>query len=312
MYLFEISVELATILVYAIPITVIVFTLFLILLRKRIKSPRVLWFVEKLVSPPSLIVKDVETSEVSSTVHVSQKLQSILILLYLGLFLFVIGNLLGVFYTVMGDVFEAVSQGATENARDVFGIAFLDPYNAGWLGSLPWYGTYPLPLSGEIVYHDTWEWIYFTGILWDNPVFFNSILNEIILFTFGMSLFFLLPLLVPHIRRSFLPSLFLFTSGMYVASTSLIRCFAQVIELGFLGDTIRYGSYEQSIVGVDPTAVPSIIAAIGPYVALLAIIFPLIGYKIWRGFYPENRKSAVWFAIYILGSFLLTLLIALW
>ncbi|MHA1908794.1 MAG: hypothetical protein ACW98Y_15950 [Candidatus Thorarchaeota archaeon] len=316
MYLFEIPVDIAIALVLAIPIVTIIFALSLILLRNRVNSPRIKWFIEKMTTPLSLKVDDNGTANESSSEYpnriVWSKVVSLLVFLYIGLFLFVIGNMLGVFYTVMGDVLEAISQGSTGDAREVFGIAFLDPYNAGWLGSLPWYGNYPLPLSNEVVYHDPWEWIYFTGLLWNNPDFFNYILNEVILFTFGMSLFFLLPLLIPHIRRSFLPSLFLFTSGMYVASTAILRCFAQVIELGYLGDSLLYGSYEQSIVGVDPTAVPSIVAALGPYVVVLAIIFPLLGYKLWRGFYPENRKSAVWFAIYILGSFFLTFLIALW
>ncbi|MFW9849717.1 MAG: hypothetical protein ACFFF4_11280 [Candidatus Thorarchaeota archaeon] len=301
MYLFEIPIDLASILVYLIPITAIVFTLTIIIIQRRNLIPRLSGFVERITTPPSMM-----------TEAKWNRIVSLLVFLYIGLILFVIGNMLGVFYTTMGDALEAVNQGSSGDAREVISIAFLDPYNAGWLGSLPWYGSFPLPLSGEVVYHDTWEWIYFTGILWDNPVFFDSILNEVILFSFGMSLLFLLPLIVPHIRRSFLPSLFLFVSGMYVASTALIRCFAQVIDLGYLGDTITYGLYEQSIIGVDPSAVPSIIAALLPYVVFFAVLFPLLGYKLWRGFYPENRRSAVWFAIYILGSLVLTFLIALW
>lgn len=289
--------EIASTLTLAIPIIIIAFTVVVVLLRNRLQSLRVKSLIEQLVTPPSFNLQNV---------------LSILSLAFLGILLFAIGNIFGVFYTVMGDAAQVINQGSTGDSRIILEIVFLDPYNAGWLGTLPWYGSYPLPLSGEIVYHDTWEWIYFTGIISDNPGFFNSIANNIILFTYGMSLLFLLPLIIPHIRRSFLPSLFLFTSGMYVASTALLRCFAQVIKLGYLGETIRYGFYELSYADVDPTAVPAIIYAIGPYVVMLAVIFTILGYKLWRGFYPEARRSAVWFAVYVLGSYFLTFLIALW
>lgn len=297
MYLLEIPLATASILTLAIPIISIALTFVLILVRDKIQSPRVSSFIEKIMTSPTFG---------------RQNVLSILFLSFLSILLFVVGNMIGVFYTVMGDVGQAVNQGGTGDSRIVLEIVFLDPYNAGWLGTLPWYGAYPYPLSGEIIYHDTWEWIFFTAMITDNPGFFNSILNEVILFSFGMSLFFLLPLLIPHVRRSFLPSLFLLISGMYVASTALLRCLAQVIALGFLGDTIRYGSYEQSIAGVDPTAVPTVISALSPYVLMLALLFSIVGYKLWRGYYPENRRSAVWFVIFLLGCYFLTFLIALW
>jgi len=316
MLMLEIPIEIAAPLVYAIPLVTILLVVLLNILRGRVKNPRLVWFIEKMITSPSTEKRN--ESESTDTVpseekHVSiQKILSILSFAYLALFLFLIGNMLGVYYSVMGDVLEAVNQGATGDTRLVMGIEFLDPFNAGWTGSLPWYGNYPLPLAGTNVYHDTWGWIYFTGLLWGNSAFFNNMLNEVIVFTFIMGLVFLLPLLIPPIRRSFIPSLFLFISGMYVASTSILRCLAQVLKLGYLGGTIQFGYYEQSIVGVDPTAVPIIVGALTPFVLLFAAVFPLLGYKLWRGFYPDNRRSAVWFALYILGSYCLTFLIALW
>ncbi len=314
MFMLGIPVEVALLLVYAIPLAAIVLVLLLNGLRGRVSNPRLVWFIEKMLKSPSIEMKN-ESSDVASVEQTQlsvYKIVTILSFVYLGLFLFIIGNMLGVFYTVMGDVLEAVNQGATGDSRIILGIEFLDPFNAGWTGSLPWYGSYPLPLAGTAVYHDTWEWIYFTGFLWGNSDFFNNMLNEVILFTFGVGLLFLLPLLYGPIRRSFIPSLFLFISGMYVTSTALLRCLAQIVTLGYLGDTIQFGFYEQSIVGEYSAAVPIIVGALIPYVLLFAAVFPLLGYKLWRGLYPGCRRSAAWFALYILGSYCLTFLIALW
>ncbi|MCK5239584.1 MAG: hypothetical protein KAR33_08565 [Candidatus Thorarchaeota archaeon] len=316
MYLFEIPLHITTTLVLAIPIVSIVFILTLTLLRGRTESSRLNWFIEKIVTPPTLKIEVNQTSEEPSPTEPNsiskRSVLTILVFVYLGIILFVIGNMTGVFYTVMADVTEAVSQGSTDLSRTISGIAFLDPFNAGWTGSLPWYGYLPLPLSEVDTYHDTWEWIYFTGVLWNNPDFFNNMLNEVIVFNFFMGLVFLLPLLYGPIRRSFLPSLYLFTTGMFVASTALLRCFAQVLTLGYMGGTIQYGLLDLSLANVDPEAVPIIVSALAPYVLLFAVIFPLLGYKMWRGLYPDNRKSAVLFALYILGSYFLTFLIALW
>ncbi len=314
MVLIAIPLYVAILLVFLIPATAIFIALLLPILKRRLKSPRLLWLLDRLMHPPSFwsppnatTAQDQHTSP--SNGHPS--FFSCLAVLYLYIVLFILGNTFGVFYSVTADISRSVTQGGTGLPRIVNGILFQDPFHAGWTGDLPWYGVLPLPLKGMNTYHETWEWIFFVGYFAGED-FFLSMVQNIIGLTFIAGVTFLLPLLIRNIRKSFVPSLFFFLVGMTIATRALFGCFAQALKLGYFGDTLQYGLLQVSGADIPLDVLNIVIFTLLPFVGLMFVLFPILGYVLWKQHYPGNRRSAAWFAVSVLILCCLNLLVLMW
>jgi hypothetical protein len=309
-----IPLYIAVTLVFLIPVLAISIALLLPVLRGHTRSPRLIWVLDRLMHPPSFWSPlDTSTSQEQPT-GVSRKhlsFLSCLAFLYLYIVLFVLGNIVGVFYSVATDISRSVTQGGTGLPRIVTGVLFQDPFHGGWTGDLPWYGALPLPLKGMNTYHETWEWIFFTGYFAGED-FFLSMVQNVIGLTFIAGVIFLLPLLVRRIRTSFVPSLVFFFVGMTMATRALFGCFAQALELGYFGDTLQFGLLQLSGAAVPLDVLNIVIFTLLPFVGLMFVLFPVLGYVLWKQHYPGNKQSAVWFAVSVFIFCCLNLLVLLW
>ncbi len=204
--------------------------------------------------------------------------------------------MIGEFYEVMFDLSYPISQGSTGEFRTVTSVIFQSPFNAGWVGALPW--------MGFTTYHETWSWIFFTAALTDNPNFFGSLVIVFLLISIGSGLVFLSPLVTKRIRHSFLPSLFFFMTGMMIFSKGAIGFIAQALTLAFGSAEIEYSS-----VIVTGEMIPDLVSVIAigfPIILGMFAFFIVLGRKLWSEHYSDS-KSRTWFIVYITLSFWLGL-----
>ncbi len=314
MVLIAIPLFVAILLVFLIPVTTISIALLLPVLKWHVRSSRLLWLLDMLMHPPSFCSPpDVSTSQeqLASSPRRHLSILSCLAFLYLCIVLFVVGNIIGVFYSVAADISRSVTQGGTGLPRIVTGVLYQDPFHAGWTGDLPWYGVLPLPLKGMNTYHETWQWILFTGYFAGED-FFLSMTQNVIGLTFIAGIIFLLPLLIGRIRTGFVPSLVFFVVGMTTATRALFGCFAQALKLGYLGDTLQFGLLQLSGADVPLDVLNTVIFTLLPFVSLMFVLFPVLGYVLWKQHYPGNRRSAIWFAVSVLFLCCLNLLVLMW
>ena len=314
MVLIAIPLYVAILLVFLIPVTAISIALLLPILKRRTRSPRLLWLLDRIMNPPSFrSPPNAATAQEQPTSLSSRHLSffSCLAVLYLYIVLFVLGNLVGTFYSVAADISRSVTQGGTGLPRVVNGVLFQDTFHAGWTGDLPWYGVLPLPLKGMNTYHETWTWIFFVGYFAGED-FSLSMTQNIIGLTFIAGIVFLLPLLIGRIRTSFVPSLFFFVVGMTTATRALFGCFAQALKLGYFGDTLQFGLLQLSAADFPLDVLNTVIFTLLPFVSLMFVLFPVLGYVLWKRHYPGSRRSAAWFAVSVLILCCLNLLVLMW
>ena len=303
----EFSVNQATIIVIALPIVVL--CLF-ILISSRLRNgsgSKFRRYLSYLVSPPRIgSFNFVPAEDDAEQEHAAlwREIKVRLFFVYLGIAFFLISFMISEFYEVMFDLFLSVSQGSSEEMRTVTSVIFQSPFSAGWIGALPWYGQLPLP-AGLGTYHESWSWIFFTAGITDNPDFLNSTVMVMLLISIVVGLVFLAPLASKTIRRSFLPSMFFFLTGMLVFTKTAVGCAAQAITLA-LGGQIQFG-----IKTVSGDMIPNLIQGIAigfPIVLAMFCLFIVIGWKLWKVHYsdPTSRR---WFIFSITVSFWLGLAI---
>jgi len=214
---------------------------------------------------------------------------------YIGIVVFLVSFLISEFYEVFLDIVLPVTQGNTGEVRTITSVIFQSPFNAGWIGSMPWYGSFPLP-SDLGTYHEPWSWIFFTAAVTDNPYFLEQIVTVLLLFSFIAGLAFLSPLAIKTIRHSYLPSVFFFVTGMAIFTKSVFGCLAQALAL-FIGYTqIQYGIYI-----VTGEMIPNLIQAfvIGfPIILAIFAVFILLGWKLAKVHFTDSRMKS-WFIAYI-------------
>jgi len=178
-------------------------------------------------------------------------------------------------------------------------VVFLSPFSAGWVGSLPWYGSFPLPGLIDI-YHEPWQWIFGTAAFTDNPLFMDTMVTVMLLFSAIVGVVFLAPLASKTIRRSFFPSMFFFMTSMIVFTKSAIDAFAQACALAYFNGQIRFG---QIVIAGDmiPNLIQGIVVSI-PIILAMFGLFSLIGWKLWKVHY-HDANSRKWFMLFIFLSF---------
>lgn len=316
MSLLEMSPDIAEILIILIPMVTIITSYLLIRLSEWREDSKLSYIASKITTPPKTSVSDEVTNEALSKddwkqLH-TRKIILMLAMTYLCIILFLISNMIGSFYYVMGDVTNDVNQTGTDATRIIATVVIEDLFRGGWIGSLPWYGYMPFPLSGSEIYHETWSWIFFTSIITDNPSFFNTFASSVMQFSLLMGLLFLIPLISRSIRQAFLPSLFLFTTGMATMTRGIFNCFAQAWRIAYLDETIQFGLLELG--GSHEFGVPTIaiMSALLPYMIAFSLLFVIIGYKLSKGYYPNNKRFTYMFVLYVILSYWAGLFVVMW
>ena len=165
------------------------------------------------------------------------------------------------------------------------------------MGSLPWYTSIAHPLGGFDVYHDVWEWVYFTGAFTDNHAFFPDNLVSMILITSIIGLLILLPLKSKRVRETYTFSLFYLVTSMLVITRSFFSCFAQAWNLQFNGAVIQFG-----LIVVNGNMTPftnEVFILTIPFIILFYVLFMGIGWKLSRTHYSENTSYRRWFLVFL-------------
>lgn len=239
--------------------------------------------------------------------YLKKQLMVRLALVYLVITLFFVSNIIGEFYQTVSDLTMELQQsgGASRTWNQ---LVIETPFSSGWDGSLPWG-----PIPGLTNRYRTWNWVFFTGGITDNPQFLGEIIQSIIIQTFLFGMLFLIPLFVPTIRKSFVPSFFYFTTGMAIITKSIFGCFNQAWQL-LLGDTtLEYGFRLITKVQLNGPSEMLIITVMLPLIISLYVIMAFIGKKLWQGHYkdPTQQHYHRWFQLYILVSYWLSLVLVM-
>lgn len=310
MFIVEITSFHAIVLALALPILLLSAFVLLYPSLKKGAGSRFRRYLSYTIKAPSIgpLNPEKEGSSDGYKEYLKRQLKVRLYLVYIGVGLFILSSFVAEFYHVMSDLSMNVSQGSTGIARTWSSVAFLNPFDAGWVGSLPWYGAIPLPPAYAPIYHDPWSWAFFTDTITDNPIFFESRVQVMLLLTIIIGFVFLLPLGVRTVRESFVPSLFYFTTSMLIMSRAIFGLFAQGLSLG-LGGSIQYGIMVVTGINFPGLDLLQLVAVIMPIILALFAVFLFIGRRLWQIHYPDDRQSRRWFTLYVSISYWLSLLL---
>ena len=173
------------------------------------------------------------------------------------------------------------------------------------MGFFPWYGNLPLPPMNLDTFHETWSWIFFTSTGTDNPAFLNDTVWRILLGSVLSGLFFLVPLLFGVIRKSFLPSMFFFSTGMLTTMKGVFSCFSQAFKLEFASGSVTYGIQTITKKNLESITdlLESFVLPLIFVILILFVFFVILGRKLWRHHYPSHQFSHYWFMFYVTLSF---------
>ncbi|MHA1963473.1 MAG: hypothetical protein ACXACG_11650 [Candidatus Thorarchaeota archaeon] len=298
----ELSVNQTIIIAISLPIVALI--LFVLFNRSfsNVHGSAIRRYIAFLVTPPRIDTANSSHQEENVAQRSSllrRRIKVSLFFVYVGIALFLISFVIGEFYEVFIDILLPVTQGSTGEARIVTSVVFQSPFNAGWVGSFPWYGSLPLP-SSLGTYHESWSWIFSTVAFTDNPYFFQTTFTVLLLLSFLVGLVFLAPLALKRIRHSFLSSLFFFMTGMMTFTKVAVGSLAQAWALLFGNAQIKIG-----LLTITGDMIPNLIQAIAfgiPIAFVMFAVFTLLGWKLWKNHYAD-AKSRRWFMLYISLSF---------
>jgi len=299
----ELGADLAPIIALALPLIAICLCILIIPSLRKSSGSKIRRYLSYLITPPQ--IGSLKTDEPEP---LWRQIKVRLFFVYIGIAIFVISFMIGEFYQVMIDIMLPVTQGSTGAIRVVSSVVFLSPFSAGWVGSMPWYGSFPLP--GLIdTYHEPWRWIFGTAAITDNPFFMDTMVTFMLLLSAIVGVIFLAPLASKTIRRSFFPSMFFFMTSMMVFTKSAIDAFAQACALAYFNGQIQFGHFV--ITGdMMPNLVQGILVSI-PIILAMFSLFSLIGWKLWKVHYPDV-SSRKWFMLFIALSFWLGLVLTIY
>lgn len=303
--LIEFTVDQATIIAFALPIIAVCLFILIVQSLKKGSSSKLRRYLSYLVTPPRIGSLESQEGNVDNrSAALWREIKVRLYFVYLAIVLFLVAFVISEFYQVMFDLSLPVTQGSTGEIRSVTSVLFMSPFEAGWIGAMPWYGQLPAP-AGLGTYHTPWSWIFTTAAFTDNPSFLNTMVMTMLLISIIMGFVFLAPLASKTIRRSFLPSMFFFFTGMMVFTKTALGSAAQAIALA-LGAQIQYG-----ITIATGDMVPNLIQGIAmglPVILAMFCLFVVLGWKLWKVHYQDS-VSRKWFMFYVVMSFWLGLAI---
>lgn len=310
MFILELTSFQAIVLAFALPILLLTMFVLLYPSLKNGSRSRIRRYLSYVINAPRIGPLNPEKGYSSGEygTYLKSQLKIRLYLVYIGIGLFIMSSIVAEFYHVMSDLSIDVGQGSTGLTRTWTSVAFLNPFDAGWVGSLPWYGVIPLPPLNAPIFHDPWSWAYFTDSITDNPIFFESLVLAMFRTTMIVGIVFLLPLGLRTVRESFVPSLFYFTTSMLIMSRVIFGVFAQGLSL-LLGGSIQYGIMVVTGIDFPGLNLLQLVAIAMPIMLVLFAVFLFIGRRIWQIHYPGDHQSKRWFTLYVGVSYWLGLLL---
>lgn len=310
MFILELTSFQAIVLAFALPILLLSVLMLLYPPLKNGSGSRIRRYLSYTIKAPSIgpLNPERESSSGGYGEHLKRQLKVRLCLVYVGIALFIVSSFVAEFYHVMNDLSLHIRQGSTGIERTWSSVVFLNPFDAGWIGSLPWYGAIPLPPANAPIFHDPWSWIYFTDSFTDNPVFFESVVLSMLRMSIIVGVVFLLPLGLRTVRESFIPSLFYFTTSMLIMSRAIFGVFTQGLSLG-LGCSIQYGIMVVTGIDFPGLNLLQLVALVMPIILGLYVVFLFIGRRLWRTHYPGDSQSRRWFTLYVSVTYWLSLLL---
>jgi hypothetical protein len=231
----------------------------------------------------------------------SSRANSSLLLLFVGIAIFIIANLLATFYLSFIDVMHVINIDNAEFVSNVSFISIDDPFHGGWLGNL-----------GLHVHHETWEWLLFTGIAWGNDVFLQSRIIVIIQELLIASLFFLIPLLFKQVREAVVPSILLFLTGTLTIIRGFIGMLGKTVLVLYFGGTLDMGYVSYDLADIGPEGFMQIMMISLPVVLVGLVVFSILGYFYWKSQFKERGFSAKWFILFVMGTYLVPLFLSMW
>jgi len=297
--LIELGVQLAIITAIALPI---IATCLVILVEPSLRknhNQRFRRYLSYLFLAPSIApLEDQNIAQLNpeeQKSHVRNQLLVRLGFIYLFVFLFIVGNLIAQFYLVADDLLQPVSQGGTDLVRTWSSIAIYGPFVGGWKGSLPWYGVFLLPPLEGNTFHEPWKWISFTQAVSVNSSIFGETYSVLLITTVLTSTMFLVPLILKSVRKSLVPSLFFYTTGILIMTKSVFSCLGQSLRLMF-GETITYGIITiNSSTGQLSSYLTFAAFVSSMFIIVMFLIAIALGRKLWRVHYQDNEISLKWF-----------------
>jgi hypothetical protein len=221
-----------------------------------------------------------------------------LVMIYLFIGLFFVSNFLGTFYQIVADqAMWLIDPNFTP--RVLARIGFDSPFSGGWFGSFEWYGQMFLPPAGAEVYHETWNWVFFSAGMTDDPTFFFGATRSILIFTIIFGLIFILPLLKRSIRTSFFQSIFLLSSGMSILTRGIFGLFGQAWRLQCGTEYLRFGAIV--VVGGQLQVITelTLLLLLVPVILGLFVIFLFGARWLWSVHYPEEHRPFNWLGLFV-------------
>ena len=305
-YLLTLPADLVQLIAIFLFLTPLTLSLLLYWISKTEKDLKINHFVTKVfITPPSLeplrqnVTDNFSVSEVRN--KFTQQLGYRLLLIYGGIFLVLLGSMIGEFYLILVDVSQEITQGISGEKRVWSNIVFTSPFDGGWLGYFPWYGNFPLPPINFDTFHDPWSWILFTAARTDNPFFLNEMVWQVFYGSIFCGILFLIPLLFSFVRKSFVPSLFFFLIGMMITTKGFFSCFSQAFKLEFASGSITYGvqTITKETLQISTNLLMSFILPIFFIILIFYVFFLLLGRSLWRSHYPTHHSSYRWFVLFL-------------
>jgi len=291
----ELSVDLASITAVVLPIIAVCFFIITIPWLKNGSGSKLRRYLSYAIRPPGASEENSDTHEGSA---ISPEDKNRLYFYYLGIALFLISFFIGEFYQVLIDLSLPVNQSTTGEYRSATTVVFQSLFNAGWIGSLPWFGVTD--------YHGTWAWIFFTAGITDNPGFLRGVLEILVIISLVVGCVFLAPLVIKSIRQSFVPSMFFFMTGMTIFTKTAVGYFAGALKLLYSSLEFQYTN-----IVVTSNMIPNYTWVLTSCVLMIVPMFALfviLGRKLWKVHYTDSRSRA-WFTAYISLSFWIGLIL---
>ncbi|MFW9953818.1 MAG: hypothetical protein ACFFD3_04620 [Candidatus Thorarchaeota archaeon] len=223
--------------------------------------------------------------------YISREVTLRLVAIYLVIGIFILSNIIGIYYHVMGDVLQTISNYGEEEIRLWSAIVYTTPFSGGWTGTFPWYGNGLWPLSYPETYHESWNWIFHTSALvTGNPYFFEGVAEDLIIIPLVFCIVILIPLARKSVREAFLPSLLHLHVSMLILASTLFNCFAEAFKLAILSNPITFGEY--TVGAADLNGLPSqVIGVLMPLIFVVFLVYLGISYKLAQNHYNTSKKG---------------------
>ena len=223
--------------------------------------------------------------------YVKDEIANRLYVIYLVIGIFLLTNIVGIFYSTMADVIMPIGNYGENEIRVWSAIVFTTPFSGGWTGTFPWYGFSFWPPAYPEIYHETWNWTYHTtALVTGNDYFFQEISETLFIVPMIVGIVILIPLAKRSVRESFLPSMMHLHIAMLTIMSTVFNCFSEAFKLVILSNTITFGNYVVS--AADLNGLPGyMLSILSPILIVVYLIFFGLSYRLGKIHYETSKRN---------------------